>query len=114
MFEVRIFTTPQGKQPYKDWFLALKDRTIQARIAKRIQRLEEGNLGDTKTLGNELFELRFFFGSGYRVYFGREGLRLVLLLCGGDKSTQSRDIESAHAYWKQYLQHGNKNDDALH
>jgi putative addiction module killer protein len=61
-----------------------------------------GNLGDHKQIEGTLFELRFFFGSGYRVYFGKDGDTLILLLCGGDKSSQTKDIESAKRLWRYY------------
>lgn len=73
----------------------------ERRIRKRILRIEDGNLGDYKSLGDGVFELRFFFGAGYRVYFGIIGETVVLLLCGGDKSTQNKDIKKAKEIWKE-------------
>jgi len=68
-----------------------------------IRRLEQGNYGDCKALGNGIFELRLFFGPGYRIYFGEDGQKLVILLCGGDKSTQNQDITIVQSYWQEYL-----------
>ncbi len=65
----------------------------------RLDRIEKGNLGDSKSLGKGVFELRFFFGPGYRVYFGVRGTKIIVLLCGGDKHTQKKDIEAAYIYW---------------
>jgi putative addiction module killer protein len=84
-----------------------KDRMARARIRACIGRLRLGNFGDSKRIG-EVFELRVHVGPGYRVYYGREGTDVVILLCGGDKGSQSRDIECAEAYWRDYRsrQHG--------
>ena len=68
-------------------------------------RLEQGNFGDCASVGDGVSELRMFFGPGYRVYFGEHGDVVVILLCGGDKSSQNRDIEQAKTYWKEYLSH---------
>jgi putative addiction module killer protein len=80
---------------FDKWLVGLNDRTAVNRIMARIYRMEQGNLGDVKTVGQNLFEMRFFFGFGYRVYYTINGETLVLLLCGGDKSTQKKDIEKA-------------------
>ena len=74
-----------------------------ARIRARIDRIEEGNLGQYKALGMGLFELKFNFGPGYRVYFAVDGDVVILLLSGGDKGSQRRDIENARKYWTDYL-----------
>ena len=81
----------------------MKDKTVQARILTRLERLLSGNFGDTKLVGTGIWELRFHFGPGYRVYFGLDGITLVILLCGGDKSSQDRDIRHAQEHWKDYL-----------
>jgi len=79
----------------------VRDRAARARIRARIARLRLGNFGDTKRVG-EVFELRVHVRPGYRVYYGREGDAVVILLCGGDKRSQARDIERAEAYWRDY------------
>ena len=84
---------------------SLKDRVTIARINARLNRVEQGILGDAKPAGEGMMVLRFVFGSGYRGYFGMEwnGTKLVVLLTGGDKSTQDKDINLAHEYWSDYL-----------
>jgi len=80
-----------------DWITDLRDVSARARIAKRIDRIAQGNFGDVKSVGDGVSELRFTFGPGYRVYFTRKGDVVVILLCGGDKDSQARDIERAKA-----------------
>lgn len=78
------------------WQRKLKDRQAAARVAIRIDRLAMGNPGDVKPVGHGVSELRINYGPGYRIYYLREGDRVILLLCGGDKSTQAADIQTAH------------------
>jgi len=80
---------------FDKWLVGLNDKIAVNRIMARIYRMEQGNLGDVKTVAQNLFEMRFFFGSGYRIYYTINGETVVLLLCGGDKSTQKKDIEKA-------------------
>ena len=82
---------------YNAWFKDLRDIKARAKIADRVARLEEGNPGDSRSVGSGVVELRINFGPGYRVYYTQRGQTILLLLCGGDKSTQSRDIERAKA-----------------
>jgi putative addiction module killer protein len=100
--EVREYQTAEGKTPLTEWLQGLRDRSTRARIVARLDRLKAGLLGDWKTVGGGVCELRIDHGPGYRVYYRQEGRTLILLLCGGDKSTQAKDIERAHAYWKDY------------
>jgi putative addiction module killer protein len=81
---------------FRVWFLNLRDDKAVARIGARIRRMEQGNPGDTKSLGGGLLEMRVDCGPGYRVYYVRRGAVVVVLLCGGDKRTQQRDIRRAH------------------
>lgn len=100
--DVRIYQTQLGKRPFTDWYEQLKDTEAKQRIRKRIRRVGLGHFGDTKPVGEGVYEMRFFFGSGYRVYYGLDNGDVILLLCGGDKSSQSRDIENAKRYWNDY------------
>ncbi|MFZ1865886.1 MAG: type II toxin-antitoxin system RelE/ParE family toxin [Polyangiales bacterium] len=98
--EVVVYTTPDGRRPFDEWLLALRDVRARARIRARIARVREGNFGDAKPIGDDLHELRVHYGPGYRIYFGRQGRAVVVLLCGGDKQTQPRDIARAKRYWR--------------
>ena len=84
------------------WLAALKDARARARIRARLNRVRLGNFGDCKNVGDGVSELRVDYGPGYRVYFGKEDHRIVVLLCGGDKRRQGSDIERAKVYWKEH------------
>jgi len=105
--EVRIYETRSRKAPFSTWLHGLEDPTGRAAVRIRIARLRLGNFGDCKSIGDGIFELRIAVGPGYRVYFGRRGQQIVILLCGGDKRTQGRDIEKAKEYWKDYRERKN-------
>jgi putative addiction module killer protein len=98
-----IYQTKAGKEPFQDWRKSLRDKVTLARIDRRLEYVTQGNYGDYKAVGEGVYELRFFFSSGYRVYFAEEGDTVVLLLYGGDKGSQSKDITKAKGYWKDYL-----------
>lgn len=88
---------------FDKWFRKLKDRKVKAKILIRIQRIEEnGNFGDCQPVGEGISELKIHYATGYRVYFKEHDGHLILLLIGGDKSTQSKDIEKAKLLWKEY------------
>jgi len=80
---------------FEKWLNGLKDRSTKNKILSRLARIENGNFGDHKQLGSDLFELRFFFAGGFRIYYTIQNRTLVLLLVGDDKSSQSKDIEKA-------------------
>lgn len=82
---------------YRKWFKKLKDATAKIKMLARLARVENGNFGDHKQVDRNLFELRFFFGPGYRIYYTVKGMQIVLLLVGGDKSSQTKDIETARS-----------------
>lgn len=94
--------TAEGRVPFRDWLGEL-DVAIRARIQVRIMRFETGNLGDHKSVGDGVWEARMTFGAGYRLYFGKDGDKIVVLLVGGDKSSQTKDIKIARRYWNDYL-----------
>ncbi len=91
-----------GALPYREWMASLKDAKIKATIAQRVDRVALGNVGHTNDVGGGVQELKIDLGSGYRVYFGNDGKDVVILLCGGDKSTQATDIKNAKGYWADY------------
>lgn len=84
----------------------MRDAQVKARIEVRLRRLAAGLFGDSAPVGEGVKELRMFFGPGCRIYFGAEADDIVILLLGGDKSTQQQDIRVAKAYWKEYQSHG--------
>jgi len=100
--ELREYLTADGKNPFREWLHALKDIVARARIRARLNRVRLANFGDCKTVGASLYELRIPFGPGYRVYFGKAGRNIVILLVGGDKKTQKKDIQKAQNYWQDY------------
>ena len=100
--EVREYQTTEGKTPLTEWLRGLRDGPTRGRIVARLDRLKAGLLGDWKSVGGGIGELRIDHGPGYRVYYAQEGKTLILLLCGGDKDSQEKDIETAYAYWKDY------------
>lgn len=102
-YDVLVYHDRSGRSPFLDWLEELAVKT-QERILARTARMARGQFGDFKRVGADLYELRLFFGPGYRVYFGERAGRLILLLNGGDKSTQSTDIRKATALWKTYLE----------
>jgi len=103
MFNVEVFATDEGRMPFAEWVESLRDNQARAQIVVRLNRVRMGNLGDHHAVGQGVSELRIAHGPGYRVYFGRRGNTLVIILCGGDKSSQARDIALAQEYWKDYL-----------
>jgi len=90
------------------WLRGPRDQQTRSRIRQRLARVRLGNFGDARSVGEGVQELRIPFGPGFRVYFGREGDWVVILLCGGDKSTQARDIERAQDYWRDYRRQSNE------
>ena len=105
MIEIRKYRLSDGVVPFDRWIAKLRDGRAKARILVQLDRLRRGLPGGWKAVGEGVFELRLFEGKGYRVYFAREGKSIVILLCGGDKSTQSRGIEQAQSYWRAYRRH---------
>ena len=98
----RVYQTKDGKTPYEDWLDGLKDVVGRAKIRGRLDRATLGNFGDHRSVGGGIIELKIDHGPGYRVYIGQHGQEIIVLLCGGDKSTQEKDIAKAHKYWEDY------------
>ena len=101
MLEIREFTN-NNRAYFSEWLNGL-DRSVKARVLTRIDRIRRGNFRDAKSVGEGVNELRLDFGPGYRVYFARDGQSVIILLCGGDKASQSRDIERAKELWRLFM-----------
>lgn len=101
--EILEYLTESGQSPFRKWLEGLRDRQARAKIRVRLNRVRLGNFGDSKSVGGGVSELRIPYGPGYRVYFGRKGNKVVILLSGGHKKTQSKDIALAQQYWNDYL-----------
>jgi putative addiction module killer protein len=106
--KIELFIAINGLAPFEEWLRSLHDKASKARIFNRIDRLRLGNFGDCEPVGEGVFELRIHFGPGFRVYFGMVGVKAILLLCGGDKGSQTRDIAVAVRYWKEYKSRANQ------
>lgn len=102
MIEIVRYRTKDGREPFTEWIRGLRDEMARARIAIRLRQIEAGNLGDAKPVGEGVTELRIHLGAGYRIYCGSSGRRLIILLCGGDKSTQAKDIAQAKTHWAEW------------
>lgn len=100
--EIQNYLTAEGRSPFQEWLNTLRYIKARAKIRNRLKRVESGNLGDYRSVGEGICELRIDYGPGYRIYFGQIGSTIVLLLCGGDKSTQEQDIIKAREYWRDY------------
>lgn len=101
MLEVRYYLASNGSSPFADWFAEV-DAAARAKITVAIARMGQGNLSNVKSVGGGVLEYKIDFGPGYRVYFGRHGDVLIVLLTGGTKKRQQRDIKSAIAFWTDY------------
>jgi len=99
---IRDYTDERGKSPYAEWLHSLRDVRAKAKIIMQVDKMELNLFGDVKPIGEGLSELRIHYGPGYRVYYVKEGQQVFLLLCGGDKSAQSKDIKRAKEYWKDH------------
>jgi putative addiction module killer protein len=100
--KIHHYLTSAGTDPFQRWLDELKDLRGRVAIQRRIDRVANGNFGDHRFCRDGVWELRIQFGPGYRVYYGREGETVVVLLCGGSKRTQSADIKQAVHYWLDY------------
>lgn len=103
--EILTYVTGTGKCPFRRWVSTLRYKRARARIFARIDRVRLGNFGDCRSLGGGVYELRIDYGPGYRAYFALRSDGAVLLLSGGPKSTQTRDIRKARTYWQEYQKH---------
>lgn len=101
-YEIEIYSTRDGKEPFTEWLESFKDAKVKRTLLLRIQRLRHGNFGDFKYFDG-LYELRIDFGPGYRVYCSKQGHKLILMLGGGDKSSQNKDINKCKSYLEDHL-----------
>ena len=101
MLEIRYYIAADGHRPFERWFAGL-DPAARAKVTTAIVRLEQGNISNAKGVGEGVLEYRINFGPGYRVYFGRDGDVLVILLTGGTKRRQQQEITAAHEMWTDY------------
>lgn len=106
--DIRLFVKEDGRSPFELWLNELRDVAARGRVFARINRLRLGNFGDAKSLGGGLHELRLDVGPGYRVYFGRKGREVVVLLSGGNKASQEKDIALARNYWRAFKEHSDE------
>jgi putative addiction module killer protein len=102
MYEIELYQTKEGKCPFSQWMSSLKDANARAKVDVRLARIRLGNAGDFKFIGEGVFELRIDYGLGYRVYFAHVDPTRKLILLGGSKKTQTKDIKQAQGYLKDY------------
>ena len=100
--DIQRYVTSNGNIPFEDWLSSLRSLKTQAKVDARLQRVALGNLGDVRFVGEGVYELKIDYGPGYRIYFGQVDTIVILLLCGGDKSSQNQDITTAKQYWEEY------------
>src|SRR6266850_4238125 len=106
--EIKKLELQNGLVPFDEWFDSLRDKRMQAAVDARLARVRAGNLGDAKSVGGGVSELRINLGPGLRVYYGLHGRQIVVLVGGGDKRSQSRDIRRAQQLWQQFTKHAIK------
>lgn len=99
---INEYVDEKGVAPYSIWLDTIKDKKMRAIIIARVDRMELNNFGDSRPVGEGISELRIHMGPGYRVYYAQEGRNIYILLCGGDKSSQSNDIKLAKKYWASF------------
>ena len=104
MIELRRYQLEDASTPVTEWLCGLRDARARAQIEVRLRRVSVGNFGDCKPVGEGVSELRVDVGAGYRVYYGKHGQALVILLCGGDKGSQQADIMRVKSYWNDWKQ----------
>jgi putative addiction module killer protein len=101
-YTIDYYLTAAGRKPFKEWLERLRDITARQKVRIKLDRVRLGNLGRNRSVGEGVYEIKIDYGPGYRVYYGLEQNRLILLLLGGDKSSQEKDISLAKAYWNDH------------
>jgi putative addiction module killer protein len=107
-FTLSYYLTKTGRKPFKEWLDGLKDIVARQKVRVRLDRVRLGNLGKNRSVGAGVYEIKIDYGPGYRVYYGLDTKTVVLLLLGGDKSSQKKDITMAQTYWEDHK--GRKNN----
>lgn len=102
MIDIYRYQQADGREPFTEWLDKVRDKVAQARIRVRLRQVQSGNFGDCEPVGEGVIELRIHVGAGYRVYCGRHGQSVILLLCGGNKSSQATDIKHAKELWLEW------------
>ncbi|MEM9450072.1 MAG: type II toxin-antitoxin system RelE/ParE family toxin [Cyanobacteria bacterium P01_E01_bin.6] len=105
---IKKLQTSSGAIPFDDWILSLRDKKTRAIIAARLLRIQAGNLGDVKSVGSGVFEFRIQYGPGFRIYFADVEGQVIILLGGGDKSSQRKDVRRAIQLWTEYKDEVNR------
>ena len=100
--QIEYYSMPNGRIPFLEWFQTLKENHVRAVVDNRLNRVRAGNLGNCEAVGLGVFELKIHLGPGHRIYFSQIGHQVVLLLTGGDKASQRKDIAKAQEYWAEY------------
>lgn len=100
--QIRFYRTPKGDEPFTKWLKSIKDKRVIAQIQNRLERVSLGHYGDCKSVGNGVYELRIHYSPGYRLYFSEHEDIIVLILVGGTKGTQAKDILKAKEYWQDF------------
>jgi putative addiction module killer protein len=103
MVEIRYYIASGNTEPFANWFAKL-DPIAGAKVTRAIARMQQGNFSNVKSVREGVLEYKIDFGPGYRIYFGRDGDKIVILLTGGTKKQQQRDIHAAQDYWRDYKQ----------
>ena len=106
--EIKKLELRNGRVPFDEWFDSLHDKKMQAAVDSRLARVRAGNFGDRKSVGGGVFELRIVLGPGLRIYYGLHGRQVVVLLGGGNKRTQSRDLRRAQELWQQFTNYASE------
>lgn len=106
MVEIRHYLTVDGRDVFLDWLRQVRDPVAKVQIVKRVNRVEQGNFGDHRFCRDGVWELRIDTGAGYRVYYARAGMQIIVLLAGGDKRTQDADIDLATRHWQDWQRRG--------
>ena len=107
-YRVEIYANKNGEEPFSKWLKSLKHKNLQSLVFQRLQRIKLGNFGDCKPLNNGIWEFRIHSGAGYRLYYSRIAKKVILLLCGGGKSSQNKDIALAAKYLEDHRRRSNE------